>query len=128
MLECGKTLCPAQLLLERELSLGVNIFGRSIDPTDDNISLDAILDIGIGFERSHIETEHTLRHFSSSLWLPELIDRSGWNGFEGEEEMLRKAQARVNELIAEYKKPEVDEEKLARMRKVVERARKEMLH
>ncbi len=51
-----------------------------------------------------------------------------WNGFEREEEMLRKAQDRVNELIAEYEKPEVDEEKLARMRKVVERARKEMLH
>jgi len=127
MLECGKTICPAQLLLERELSSGVNIFGRSIEPTDDNISLDTILDIGIGFKRSHIETEHTLRHFSSSLWLPELIDRSGWNGFEREEEMLRKAQARVNELIAEYEKPEVDEEKLARMRKVVERAQKEML-
>ncbi|MFC1717205.1 trimethylamine methyltransferase family protein [Candidatus Poribacteria bacterium] len=127
MLECGKTLCPAQLLLERDLGVGVNHFGKSIEPTDDNISLSTILDVGIGLEKSHLEAEHTLRHFSSSLWLPELIDRSGWNGSGKEEELLRTSQARVNELIAQYRKPEVDEEKLARMREVVERARKELL-
>jgi trimethylamine:corrinoid methyltransferase-like protein len=127
MLECGKTLCPAQLLLERDLGVGVNHFGKSIEPTDDNISLSTILDVGIGLEKSHLEAEHTLRHFSSSLWLPELIDRSGWNGFAKEEELLRKSQARVNELITQYRKPEVDEEKLARMREVGERARKELL-
>jgi trimethylamine:corrinoid methyltransferase-like protein len=37
---------------------------------------------------------------------------------------LNRAQKRVNELLAAYKKPEVDGRKLEQMRKVVEKARR----
>jgi hypothetical protein len=55
------------------------------------------------------------------------MERSGWDGFEKEEVVLNRLQAKVDELIAAYKKPKVNPDKLARMRKVVERARKELL-
>jgi len=126
MLECGKTLCPEQLLLERELGLGVKNFARKVEPTEEKVSLGTILEVDLGFGRSHLETEHTLRHFRSSLWLPEIIDRSGWDGPEWEEKSLRRAHDRVKELLAQYRKPEVDEKKLRRMREVVERAKREM--
>jgi trimethylamine:corrinoid methyltransferase-like protein len=126
MLEKGKTISPVQLLLERDLGIGVRHFARGVEPADENIAIATILDVGIALERSYLDTEHTLHHYRSSLWLPELIERSGWNGYEREGDILRKAQRKVNELIAEYRKPEVDEDKLAEMRKVIQRARRMM--
>jgi trimethylamine:corrinoid methyltransferase-like protein len=62
-----------------------------------------------------------------ATWFPKFIERSGWNGFEKEEDILRKMQRKVNELIEEYKKPDVNKGKLAEMRKVVQRAKREIL-
>jgi trimethylamine:corrinoid methyltransferase-like protein len=83
--------------------------------------------VGVGLGKNYFETEHTLRHFRSSLWLPELIERSGWNGAADEKKVLDKTQQRVNDLIAQYEKPTGREEQLAAMRAVVERARRELL-
>ena len=127
MLEEGKTISPVQMLLERDFGMAVQHFGVDIDPTDENIAISSILDVGIGFEKNHLSTEHTLRHYLHTLWLPEFIDRSGWDGFEQEEDILRKAQRKVNALIEEYKKPDVDKGKLAEMREVVERAKRKLL-
>lgn len=127
MLEEGKTICPVQMLLERDLGLGVQNYGRTVEVTPQTLGLDTIMEVGIGLRGSYLETEHTLRHFRQSLWLPQFIDRSGWRGFEQEEALLGKIQQRVNELIAAYEKPQVDPDKLARMREVVERARRQLL-
>ncbi|MGQ9515140.1 MAG: trimethylamine methyltransferase family protein [Thermoproteota archaeon] len=127
MLEGGKTISPVQLLLERELGVGVQIYSRTIDITPESIALDTIFDVGFGLSKKYLQTRHTLRHYRDSLWIPELIDRSGWNGFEYERKILDKAQRKVNDLISEYEKPEVDEGKISRMREIVKRAQKELL-
>ena len=127
MLDDGKLICPVQLLLERELSAALGRFGRTIEPTAENIGLDAIREIGLGLQASHLQTEHLLHHYRSSLWIPEFIDRAGWNGFEAEKQILDKTQAKVNADIADYTKPDGRDEQLAAMRAVVERARKDLL-
>jgi len=126
MLEDGKTLCPVQLLLERELGIGVQFFGRDVDVSKETISLDNIFDIGIGFDKSYLNTDQTLYHFNEHLWCPQLMDRSGWNGIETDEAVLQKMQNKVCELVASYTKPEVDTDKLSKMRKVVEQAKKDI--
>lgn len=127
MLDEGKTISPVQLLLERDLGMGVEHFGRPIEVTPETISLSTIMEVGLALKKNYLETEHTLRHFHRSLWLPEFIDRAGWNGFEKEEAMLEKAQNKLNDLISAYEKPEVDPDKLAKMHQVVERARENLL-
>jgi len=127
MLEEGKTVSPVQLLLERELGIGVEFLGRSIEVTPETIALDTILGVGIGLEKSYLEVEHTARNFRRCLWCPELLDRSGWNGFEDEKSLLDRIQGKVRELIASYQKPEGDPEKLDAMRHVVERAQRDLL-
>ena len=127
LLEEGRTLSAVQLLLDRELGEGLQQFGRSINPTPENIGLLGIVEVDLGMETSHMELDHTLRHFRSCLWLPEFIERAGWNGFESEAQILDKVQSRVNALIAEYTKPADREEKLVAMRAVVERAKKALL-
>ena len=84
-------------------------------------------DVDLGIGTSHMATEHTLRHFRQCMWLPDLIDRAGWGGPQAEAAILAKAQQRVQDLVAAYQKPGVDPDKLARLRAIVDRARKELL-
>ena len=127
MLDNGKVLSPVQLLLERDLAAGVRHLARAVDASEEHIALDAILDVDLGMARSHLDTDHTLRHFRHALWLPDLLDRSGHRGPAHEAGLLAAARARVHDLLAAYEKPDLDPSLLARLRQVVARARKELL-
>jgi len=124
-LDGGLTISPEQLLLDREMAAGLRHLETPIEVSEETIALETILAVGHAAETSYMETEHTLRHFRSALWLPELLERAGWSGWETEAGALDRARKQVNELVASYRKPEVDADRLARMRAVVERAREE---
>ncbi|NOZ23549.1 MAG: hypothetical protein GXP25_20930 [Planctomycetes bacterium] len=127
MLEQGKTLSPVQLLLEREMSLGIQLWAKQVEVTPETIGMDTIADIGFGIAKSYVDADHTLDHFRSDTWLPPTMDRSGYTGAEQEKTVLDRLQNKVDELIASYQKPDVDPDKLAKMREVVERAKRELL-
>lgn len=127
MLEEGKTMSPVQLLLERDLASGVKIYGNQIEVTPQTIALDTIFEIGFGLNRNYLQARHTLSNFRKCLWLPELIDRAGWNGYDDEERILERTQKKVNDLISEYSKPDVDGNKLSKMREIAKRAQRELL-
>lgn len=127
MLECGKTICPEQIILEREFGLGIKHFAREITPTSENIALDSIIEVDLGIKMSHLETVHTLRNFRSCLWLPSIVDRSGWNGFVGEAKIMENAHREVEKLLSQYNKPEGRKEKIAQIREVIEKAEKKLL-
>jgi len=126
MLENGKTLCPVQLLLERELGMGVQFLGRTTEVSAETISFDSILDVGFGFEKSYFDSEATLLHFDENVWCPQLMDRSGWGGAEMDVQVLQKMQDKVNELVASYQKPDVAPDRLARMREIIRKAQGEL--
>ena len=125
-LDGGLVICPVQLLLDQEIAKAIGHLGRPIEVSPETIGLDTILDVGHAERTNYLETEHTLRNFRSALWLPELMDRSGWQGIDTEERALARAQQRVNELIDSYEKPDVDEGMLAKLREVVVKARREL--
>ncbi len=127
LLDTGKVLSPVQLLIERDLTAGVRHFARTVESTPELLALDEIAEVGLGLDTSHLGTDHTLRHFRSSLWLPDLLRRSGWAGADYEKEILAKAQATVADIAATYAKPRVDPDKLAALRAIVNRAREELL-
>ena len=127
MLDQGKTLSVVQLLLERELSLGVQLWAKQVEVTPETIGLEAIIDVGFGVERSYVESDHTLAHFREDAWLPPIMDPSGYSGLAQEEAVLDRLQEKADALVAGYRKPDVDPGKRARMRRVVERARRELL-
>jgi trimethylamine:corrinoid methyltransferase-like protein len=88
------------------------------------MALPSIEQVDLGLAMNHMLSEHTLQHFRANLWLPQLVDRSGWNGPASDRALLDKAQARINALLAGYHKPEGRADYLARMRQVIERARR----
>lgn len=123
MLDDGKLICPVQLALERDIAGGVGLLGRTVQATPERIGMTAIEEVGLGLSTNHLCTEHTLRHFRASLWLPAFLDRSGWRGAESDTAALHKAQATIDALTAGYRKPQGREDKLGKLRAVVRRAR-----
>ena len=77
--------------------------------------------------KGYIDCDHTLAHFRRDTWLPPIMDRSGFAGPEQEQAVLDRLQEKVDELIAAYQKPEVAADRLAKMRRVVDRAAKALL-
>lgn len=128
LLDTGKVLSPIQLLIERDFTAGVRHFARVVEPTPELLALEEIAEVGLGIGKSHLGTEHTLRHFRTSLWLPTLLERSGWNGVSYEAGILAKAREQLHELRTAYRKPYGAQDVLPRLRSIVARARKELLN
>jgi len=124
-IEQGLTISLAQLLLDREINMGLR-FLESPVIDEENIALETILDVGYGISRNYLDTEHTLRNFRSALWKPEFFDLSG-RGIESEEKLMKKINEKINQLISEYKKPEVDPDKISKIRQVIEKARRNLI-
>ena len=122
MLETGKTLCPVQLLLERDLTSGAAIYGRPVDTSPEALCMDEILDVGFGLDESYLTTDTTLTAYRDHLWCPAWMERDGWRGVETDTKVLDRIQQEVDDLVASYVKPDVDPDKLAEMRKVIGRA------
>ncbi len=127
MLEDGKTLSTVQLLIERELAQGLQLYSKPIEVTPETIAMDTIVEVGFGLDTNYMNQQHTLEHFRDDTWLPRHLDRSGYAGPDWEQAVLDRFQQQVDDMIARYEKPEGREEKLAQMRQVVERARRELL-
>ncbi|NOZ20502.1 MAG: hypothetical protein GXP25_05365 [Planctomycetes bacterium] len=126
LLDGGLSISPVQFLLDREMGKALEHLAGPIEVNEETIGLDAILDVGHAEKTNYMEIEHTVKHFRSATWLPELLDRNAWTGPESEERVIKRAQEKVNELVASYEKPDVDEDMLSALRGVVDRARKEL--
>jgi len=127
LLDDGKTLSPVQLMLEREFSEGIRTLGRDIEVTADTLALDTIVRVRQGLTENFLDQEHTLSRYRDCLWCPETIDRSGHRDPAHEAQVLQQLQQKVDDMVASYRKPEVDPGALAKMRAVVERARKHLV-
>jgi trimethylamine:corrinoid methyltransferase-like protein len=123
LLEAGQTICPAQMLLECDYSDGLRHYARTVQPTEENIALSEIIDACLN-GWSLLESDHTVKHFRDCVYLPRLLDRLGYGGGEHDRVIVRKAQDKIKQLLAAYRKPAVDPAILARMRAVADRAKK----
>jgi len=120
---------PEQAMIDLDLCRGLWKFYRGVDMSDEALAVDEIESIGAGDGKSTFDTDHTLRHFRDSLWMPKLLDVSMWHdGLEADRErtMLRKANAQWKEYLGSWRQPEVNPELVADIHGVVERARAEL--
>ncbi|MBM3474848.1 MAG: hypothetical protein FJX75_16415 [Armatimonadetes bacterium] len=123
----GKTMSAIQLLLDREFSGSVGHLAKPFDPTPENLGLETAFEVGVGLQTNYLQSDHTLRHFRDCLWLPKIMNRSGWNGCEDETQTLARTAENVRDLLAKYRKPEGREDQLAAMREVFGRAKKALV-
>ena len=87
--------------------------------------------VGSGIGASYLDSEHTLQRYRQSLWFPDLMDRTVWRGEQEEEHpdegLLARAHAQFREVMSRYRPPEVDPDMLAKVREVVDRARRDLV-
>ena len=126
MLECGRTMCAAQLVLDGEFMAGLGHYARKVESKADKIALETIIDSCLTGQ-SLLDADHTATHFRNCLYLPALFNRTGYTGAGDDAAIVKKAQDKVDALIGEYRKPEIDPDKLAEMREVIERAEKQLV-
>jgi trimethylamine:corrinoid methyltransferase-like protein len=113
------------LLIERELTAALGFLGhRPID--EENLGLEEIEEVGFGFDRGFLEREHTAGWFRRESWLPEFYGRNGWTP-EEDRAVIDRATRKVKELVAGHRKPDGREDRLAAARKVLDRARRELV-
>jgi trimethylamine--corrinoid protein Co-methyltransferase len=122
--DAGLAISPVQVLLDYEFTEGLKL----LEPppiTAETIGLDAILEIGFGFREDYLAHSHTVQHMRAASWTPRYFSRNGWTP-KLEEQLLEKARAHVNELIAAHQAPPGKADQLARIDQVIQRARREL--
>ena len=120
-IDAGLTISPVQLLLDWEFTKSLSFLEKPTI-TEENLGLDAILDVGFGFGEDFLTSDHTITHMRRAVWMPECVGRGGWSP-EAEEKLLQRTLAKARGLMEQYSKPEVDPGKLVAARAVIERAR-----
>ena len=129
LLDNGKTFCLEQLVIDEYVGRAHRRIAAGLEVSGETINLDDILAVGTGQGRSHMETEHTLRHYGESYHNP-LFDVSPHA--DGDEDarnrrVLERAHEIVVETVKKYVPPDVDADKLAAVRKVIDRARSDLV-
>jgi trimethylamine--corrinoid protein Co-methyltransferase len=131
LLDSGKMFSPIQLLIDRELQAFLWHFAARPKVDAEHIALDTVISIGPGIGESHLESEHTLKHYRQNLWFAQLLDRRVWRGDADEAQpdrwLLERAQGQFNEIMSRYQPPPVDRDMLAKAREIVNRARNALL-
>jgi trimethylamine--corrinoid protein Co-methyltransferase len=129
LLESGKTFSPVQFMLDNEFGRYLSRFAAGVEFGEEELALDAILGVGVGLTRSHLQSDHTLAHWRS-LYDPRLLDRGCWSGDDreacSEERLLQAAWKEFRAVRERYEPASVEASKLQAMRQVVERAWKEL--
>jgi len=121
-IDSGLAMSGVQFLLDYEFTNGLKqLEFRSV--TDEQLCLDGIFDIGFGFKKNFMEDNYALAHLRSDLWMPQIFCRNGWSE-QNEKEVRANALKKIDELKKSYVKPAGREDKLAKARQVVERAKK----
>ena len=92
---------------------------------DETLALDVIKEVGPGGD--FLAHEHTLRHMRRELWIPKLIDRAKYSGWQaaGAKTMGDRVTERVSEILATHEVPPLPPEVDAGIDEVIAAADKE---
>lgn len=108
-LESEKTLSPVKAVLDREIIGLVRRYLRGIEVSDNTLAEDVICDVGIAGD--FLGTEHTLVHFRSELYEPQMLNRARrerWAA-EGAKRLAERASDQAAHLLAAERPPLLDD-------------------
>jgi len=100
-------------------------FARRIQASAENIALGDIIETSLGGP-GHLLSAHTATRFRDSLYLPGLLDRAGHAGAESDDALLARAVEQKRELLTAYTRPDIDPDTLQQMRRIAERAERDL--
>lgn len=118
---------PTQLMLDMEIRKGQFAVKDEIEVNDDTLIFDQLCE-HVAEEREFLTSDHTLSHYRD-LWRSDLFptDTAGAAGQTSEKRILDECEERWRANVAGWQAPDLPDDKLAALNKMLERARVELL-
>ena len=109
-----------KLILDSECAAYVNRLLRPLDFADDRAGASLIEKVGP--QGSYIMEEHTIKHFRTEFLETKIFDRQPYDKYiaDGRHEVKEKTFKKIDEMIANYKRPYVEEETKRQIKKYCE--------
>jgi trimethylamine--corrinoid protein Co-methyltransferase len=115
-LESEKTLSPVQAVIDDEIIAYVRHYLRGFPVDDVSLAVDEVRNVGV--TGTFISTDHTLEHFRSTLFHPDLLVRSQRETAENVDTMQRRAEERVRAILAEEPQPKISENQALELERI----------
>jgi len=106
--EAGMHCSTAKFVVDAEQCAMGHRFASGVNWTDFDEALAAVRDIGPGGH--YLGHQHTLNHFESAFFAPELFDNSSFEQWEadGSKDITRRALEHARKLLGDYQYPHLD--------------------
>jgi trimethylamine--corrinoid protein Co-methyltransferase len=131
LLSAGQDYCPVQHLLDVDMNMAIQRFYSGFEVNEDTLAVELLEELAPLRHTNFLDTEHTRNHYRAEQWYPRWLDRTLWQGEEieraGEHQMLERISQYVQDTIASYEPPDLDQEKLAELKKIFLAAEKKIL-
>lgn len=122
MFSTGLTVSYESLVLDHEVFSMLKRFQRGIDVTDEHLAVDVIKKIGTW--GSFLEEEHTLKHFKSENWYPEISCRVLFERWVegGSKDVHEKSHEKVKKLLSKPRPQYLDNKTVTTIERIIKEA------
>lgn len=114
-IESGMTVSMEMLVINNEVIDAVRAILRGINTDKDHLAFDAIDKVGPG--GNFLAQRHTLNHFKTEHWSPQLSNRKNYQKWEEEGRNIMKSNAldKVHSILEDYSPPQISTDKRERI-------------
>ncbi len=125
-LACSMTASLVELVVDDELCKAMITSIRGVEVNDETLALDVVQKVGPGGH--YLAQKHTMNHFMKEQFIPELIDRSGYDEWKknGEKSLVDRAKEKVKKILKEHSVPPLDKDIQKELDSIINRAEKEL--
>jgi len=125
-LACSMTASLVELVVDDELCKAMITSIRGVEVNDETLALDVVHNVGPGGH--YLAQKHTMNHFMKEQFIPELIDRSGYDEWKknGEKSLVDRAKEKVKKILKEHSVPPLDKDIQKELDSIIKRAEKEL--
>jgi len=126
-LEGSAVMSPELLVIDNEIIGAIRRLIRGLEVNDDTLALDVIDKVGPG--GIFLGEKHTVEHFKSETWFPQISDRSTFDAWRkmGSKTMDKVANEKVKEILATHKPVPIPEHVDKEISEIYNRAEAEFL-
>ena len=120
MYSTGLTVSYESLIIDHEIFSKLRRFQRGIEVTDDHLALDVMEKVGTW--GSYLAEEHTLHHFKTENWYPDISCRKLFERWveDGSEDMLAVAHRKLKSILSEPQKSYINKALMKELDHVIE--------
>jgi len=115
-----------ELVIDDELCKAMITSIRGVEVNDETLALDVVHNVGPGGH--YLAQKHTMNHFMKEQFIPELIDRSGYEEWKknGEKSLVDRAKEKVKKILKEHSVPPLDKDIQKELHNIIKRAEKQL--